>query len=55
MSNSEDRPKARLSRPDVVLLWEELCYSGKTIAKDHSDEANFCPDANSPKSDFEQN
>jgi hypothetical protein len=26
---------------DVVLLWEESCYSGKAIPEDHPDEANF--------------
>jgi hypothetical protein len=53
--DSEDRPDARLSRPDVVLLWEESHYSGKTVAEDCSDEANFYTDANLPESEFEQN
>jgi hypothetical protein len=54
-SDSEDRLDARPSCPDVVLLWEESRYSGKAVTEDHSAEANFCPDANSPKSEFEQN
>jgi hypothetical protein len=54
-SDNEDRPDARPSRPDVVLLWEESCYSGKVVAKDRPDEANFRPGANSPESEFEQN
>jgi hypothetical protein len=51
-SDSEDRPDARPSCLDVVLLWEELRYSGKAIAKDRLDEANFRPDAPQPKSEF---
>jgi hypothetical protein len=55
MSDIDDRPDARPTRLDVVLLWKESRYSGKAVAKDRPDEANFHLDANSPESDFEQN
>jgi hypothetical protein len=55
MSNNEDCSDAWLSRPNVVLLWEESRYSGKEVVKGRPDEANFPPDANSPEFDFEQN
>jgi hypothetical protein len=55
MSDTEDRPDARPSRPNVVLLWEELRYSGKAVAEDRPDEANFHPNPPQPESDFEQN
>jgi hypothetical protein len=42
-------------RPDMVLLWEESRYFGKTVAEDYLEEANFRPDASSPESEFEQN
>jgi hypothetical protein len=45
MSDSEDHLDARPSRLDVVLLWEESCYSGKAIPEDRLNEANFCSDA----------
>jgi hypothetical protein len=51
-SDNEDCPNARLSRPDVVLLWEEWRYSRKAVAEDCSDEANFRPDAPQPESEF---
>jgi hypothetical protein len=28
-------------RLDVVLLWEELCYSGKAVAVDRPDECKL--------------
>jgi hypothetical protein len=37
------------------MLWEESHYSGKAVAEDRPDEANFRPDANSSESEFEQN
>jgi hypothetical protein len=40
-SDSEDRPDARPSRPDVVLLWKELRYSGKAVAEDCWDEGKL--------------
>jgi hypothetical protein len=52
-SYNEDRPDARPSCPDVDLLWKELNYSGKAIAKDRSDEAKFCSDANLPEYEIE--
>jgi hypothetical protein len=55
MSDSEDRPDAQPSHSNVVLLWEESCYSGKAVAEDRPYKANFRLDANSPESDFEQN
>jgi hypothetical protein len=54
-SDSEDCPDARPSCLDVVQLWEESHYSGKAVAKDRPDEANFCLDANSLEFNFEQN
>jgi hypothetical protein len=42
---SEAGPDARPSRPDVDLLWEELCYSRKAVAEDRPDKANFRPDS----------
>lgn len=54
-SDSEDHPDARLSRLDVVLLLEESLYFGKAIVEDRLNEANFCLDANSPKSEFVHN
>jgi hypothetical protein len=41
MSDSEDRPDARPSRPDVILLWKESRYSGKVIVEDRSDEGKL--------------
>jgi hypothetical protein len=41
ISDSEDCPDARPSRPDVVLLWEELCYSGKVVAKDRPNKGKL--------------
>jgi hypothetical protein len=38
-NDSVDRPDARSSRPDVVLYWEELHYSGKAVAEDRPDAA----------------
>jgi hypothetical protein len=52
-SDSEDRPDTRPSRPDVVLLWEESRYSGKAVAENRPNKANFRPDSNLPESDFE--
>jgi len=51
-SDSEDHPDARSSCPDVVLFWEELCYSGKAVVEDRPDEANFRPDAPHPEFEF---
>jgi hypothetical protein len=42
---NEDCPDARPSRPDVDLLWEELCYFGKAIAVDRSDARSSCLEA----------
>jgi hypothetical protein len=44
-SDSEDRPDALPSRPDVVLLWEKSRSSRKAVVEDRPDEANFCPNA----------
>jgi hypothetical protein len=54
-SDSEDRPYARPRRRDVVLLWEESRYSRKAVAEDRPEKANFHPDANSSKFEFDQN
>jgi hypothetical protein len=51
-SYSEDRSEARPSRLDVDLLWEELCYSRKAVAKDRPDETIFHPNALQPESEF---
>jgi hypothetical protein len=50
--DSEDRLDAWPSRPDVILFWEELRYSGKAVAEDHLDKAIFHPDAPQPESKF---
>jgi hypothetical protein len=47
MSDSDDHPDTQSSHPDVVLLWEELRYSGKAVAEDRLDKANFRPDVQS--------
>jgi hypothetical protein len=54
-SDGEDCPNAQPSRLNKVLFWEESLYSGKAVAEDCLDEANFRPDANSLEFDFEQN
>jgi hypothetical protein len=54
-SDSEDRLDTRPSRPDVVLFWEELRYSGKVNAKDRLDEGKLLSGRYSPEFDFEQN
>jgi hypothetical protein len=51
-SDSDDCPNAQPSRPDVVLLGEESRYSGKAVAEDHPDEANFRLDALQLESKF---
>jgi hypothetical protein len=48
MSDIEDRSDTQPSRPNVVLLWEELHYSRNAVAEDR-------PDANLPEVEFEQN
>jgi hypothetical protein len=42
-SDSEDRPDARPSRPEVVLFWKELHYSRKTVAEDRPDTTRQSP------------
>jgi hypothetical protein len=42
---SKDRPDARPSRPDVDLLWEELCYFGKAVAVDRPEDRSSRLDA----------
>jgi hypothetical protein len=51
-NDSEDRPDTQPSHPDMVLLWEELSYSGKAVAEDRPDEANFHPDTPQPEFKF---
>jgi hypothetical protein len=34
---NEDRPDARLSRPDIDLIRIELCYFGKAVAVNRPD------------------
>jgi len=41
MSDSEDRKDLRLSRPDVVLFWEELRYSRNAVAEDRLEEGKL--------------
>jgi hypothetical protein len=41
MSYSEDYPDARPSRSDVVLLWEESCYSREAVVEDCSDKGKL--------------
>jgi hypothetical protein len=36
-SDNENRPDARPSRLEVVILWEESRYSGKAVAEDRPD------------------
>jgi hypothetical protein len=43
MSDSIDCPDTRSSRSDAVLFWEELCHSGKGVAKD---DATTCHSMN---------
>jgi hypothetical protein len=52
-SYSEDRPDARPSCSDVDLLWKELNYSGKAIAEDRPNEAEFRSDTNLPEYEIE--
>jgi len=40
-SDSEDHLDAQPSRPDVVLFWENLRYSGKAIIEDRPDEGKL--------------
>jgi hypothetical protein len=51
-SDNEDYPNARPSLLGMVLLWEELSYSGKVVAEDRPDEANFRQDAPQPEFEF---
>jgi hypothetical protein len=51
-SDSEDRPDARPSCPDMVLLWEESRYSRKAITEDRLNKANFRSNAPQPESEF---
>jgi len=39
MSDSEDHLDAQSSRPDAVLFWEDLRYSGKLVAEDRLNAA----------------
>jgi hypothetical protein len=41
MRYSEHCPDAWLSRPDVDLLWEELCYFGKAVVVDRPDALQY--------------
>jgi hypothetical protein len=44
-SYSEDRPDAQPSRPDIYLLWKDLCYSGRQSQKTVRTRLNCSPDA----------
>jgi hypothetical protein len=44
MSDSIDCLDTRSSRPDAVLFWEELRYSGKAVAEDCLDQLSDRPD-----------
>jgi hypothetical protein len=52
MSDSENRPDTQSSRPDVVLIWEELSYFGKSVVKDRLDKVNFRSNAPQPEFEF---
>jgi hypothetical protein len=47
-SDNEDCTDARPSHPYLVLLWEESCCSGKAVAEDRPEDANFNLDAKLP-------
>jgi hypothetical protein len=53
-SDSVDRPDARSSRPDTVLFWEELRYSGKVVTEYRPYAAKWPSGHYSPEFEFEQ-
>jgi hypothetical protein len=54
MNDNIDRSDTRSSRPDAVLLCEELLYSGKAVTEDCLDAGKWLSGCYSPESEFEQ-